>query len=309
VNSGPYLNAVGQATGIGFGGILGYLDQKRTSVRSQVQSSVNVVFKIVTNSGNDISTAATAVTLDGDAPVTVESLFVSHNGGELTPLETAWTTATRWRTSLALPVADNAFEFLGFDAGGSLVGSAAIDIHTSAHPSGAVVNQFFPDTGRAAGGDQITFLGDGFTPNMKVYFGGIEAPSVTSPTPDFAQVIAPPAPYPPPLDGKVDIEIAIGQSRTRLPLAFTYIGSGGFVRGDVNTTGSVEISDALAALVHLFAGRPIFCEDTADTDDNGTLNLSDAMVILNYLFKDGAPPAAPFPALGIDPTVDSLTCL
>jgi hypothetical protein len=308
VNSGPYLNAVGQATGIGFGGVVSYLDQKRTSVRSQVQSSVNPAFQIVTSSGNDITTTATAVTLEGDAPITVESIFYGVNSGDLAPLEVTWTAVTRWRATLDLAVADNAFSFLGFDSDGNIVGSDSIGVHTSAHPSGAVVHQLLPASGRAAGGDQIAFIGEGFAPSMRVFFGGIESPQISVPSVDFAQVISPPAPFPPPADGRVDVEVVVGATRTRLPLAFTYTGAGGFLRGDVNTSGLVELSDALAVLVHLFGGRTILCQDAADADDSGTLSLSDAMVILNFLFKGGPPPAAPFPAIGTDATTDSLSC-
>ncbi|MBI4606199.1 MAG: hypothetical protein HY721_29890 [Planctomycetes bacterium] len=81
-----------------------------------------------------------------------------------------------------------------------------------------------------------------------------------------------------------------------------------FVRGDANGDGSVDISDAVKALFILFAGAATDCEDAADADDSGTLVLTDAVHILNYLFRSGPVIPAPFPEPGADPTADALSC-
>jgi hypothetical protein len=43
-------------------------------------------------------------------------------------------------------------------------------------------------------------------------------------------------------------------------------------------------------------------------DDDGTIDLSDAIAILAYLFVGSAPPAPPFPDCGIDPTAGEIGC-
>ena len=82
-----------------------------------------------------------------------------------------------------------------------------------------------------------------------------------------------------------------------------------FVRGDVNSNGAIDITDAVATLRYLFlAGDGVACEDAADVDDNGALALTDAVALLRYLFQDGERPVEPFVAPGVDPTVDELGC-
>ncbi len=84
--------------------------------------------------------------------------------------------------------------------------------------------------------------------------------------------------------------------------------TGGFVRGDANADGSVDVSDAVRALRHLFAGSEIDCRKSADVDDNGQLEVTDVVVLLDFLFRGGERPVAPAEACGDDPTEDDLTC-
>jgi hypothetical protein len=48
----------------------------------------------------------------------------------------------------------------------------------------------------------------------------------------------------------------------------------------------------------------VTCEDPADANDDGTLNIADAVYILTYFFAGGPPPKPPFPDPGFDPTTD-----
>jgi hypothetical protein len=83
-----------------------------------------------------------------------------------------------------------------------------------------------------------------------------------------------------------------------------------FVRGDVDADARVLASDAIGILDFLFRGDPdsVRCLDAADADDDGAVTLSDAVYLLNSLFLGGAPPPAPFPLCGPDPTEDLLSC-
>ncbi len=58
-----------------------------------------------------------------------------------------------------------------------------------------------------------------------------------------------------------------------------------FVRGDSNTDGSVDVSDAVHLLHYLFIGGPEpRCDKASDANDDGQLDVSDAAAVLGFLF-------------------------
>lgn len=81
-----------------------------------------------------------------------------------------------------------------------------------------------------------------------------------------------------------------------------------FVRADANSDATVDVSDAVQALNYLFLGAPTQCEDTLDVNDDGAIDVSDPVNLLAYLFSGGPAPITPFPDCGIDPTLDELEC-
>jgi len=82
-----------------------------------------------------------------------------------------------------------------------------------------------------------------------------------------------------------------------------------FVRGDANSDYTLDISDAVLILTHLFLGKPqeLDCDDASDCNDDGTINIADPLFLLFYLFE-GNPKELPFPFqhCGIDPTPEDL---
>jgi PKD repeat protein len=80
-----------------------------------------------------------------------------------------------------------------------------------------------------------------------------------------------------------------------------------FVRGDIDGNGSVDITDAVKVLNFLFLGHeaPV-CMDAADVTDRGVVNISAAISLLTYLFLGGTQPAVPFPNKGLDPSADDI---
>ena len=50
------------------------------------------------------------------------------------------------------------------------------------------------------------------------------------------------------------------------------------------------------------------CQDAQDTNDDGTLDISDPLLLLLYLYSGGSQPPAPGLTCGDDPTADSLEC-
>ena len=111
------------------------------------------------------------------------------------------------------------------------------------------------------------------------------------------------------LNGRELIAIGSGSFSELLRIKFTDELPGPFLRGDADSSGEVNLTDAIYLLSYLFQGADIpACPDGGDFDDNGRINLTDAIVTLNYLFRGGGPPAAPFPLPGQDPTADGLQC-
>ena len=72
-----------------------------------------------------------------------------------------------------------------------------------------------------------------------------------------------------------------------------------FVRGDADANGSINLTDGIVVLNFLFLGGTApRCMDAADVDDSGGNNptLTDAVVIFNWLFSGGVPPSEPTPS-------------
>ena len=82
-----------------------------------------------------------------------------------------------------------------------------------------------------------------------------------------------------------------------------------FVRGDANADGLVQISDAIRVFDNLFSGGDVLdCVRAGDVNGDESLNITDGIVLLRYLFQSGPPPAAPFPDCGAAPSSTALEC-
>ena len=79
-----------------------------------------------------------------------------------------------------------------------------------------------------------------------------------------------------------------------------------FRRGDTNDDGAIDISDAIYVLNALFVQgtEPLPCLDAADASDDGVVDLADGIFLLNALFTGGGPIPPPSPGCGLDPTAD-----
>ena len=77
----------------------------------------------------------------------------------------------------------------------------------------------------------------------------------------------------------------------------------------MSADGLVDLSDATAIAGALYLGpaQPA-CEDAADSNDDGAVDLTDVMGILLTLFQGSQGIALPYPNRGVDPTADSLSC-
>jgi hypothetical protein len=82
-----------------------------------------------------------------------------------------------------------------------------------------------------------------------------------------------------------------------------------FLRGDVNWDEAVTLTDPIIVLEKMYRSNGIVdCEDAADSNDDGTVDISDPIVLFSYLYLGGPPPAPPSVVIGPDPTTDRLGC-
>lgn len=83
----------------------------------------------------------------------------------------------------------------------------------------------------------------------------------------------------------------------------------GFVRADCNADGLWDISDPIGLLGWLLSGASApGCADACDVNDDGGLDIADAVFSLSSLFGAGSPPPSPYPNCGLDPTADDFIC-
>jgi hypothetical protein len=81
-----------------------------------------------------------------------------------------------------------------------------------------------------------------------------------------------------------------------------------FLRGDANGDHYVNIADPVSILQYLFAnGTELGCPDAADANDDGRINIADAVAVLYTLFTRYELISQPYPAMGSDPTDDTLS--
>ncbi len=114
-------------------------------------------------------------------------------------------------------------------------------------------------------------------------------------------------------DGAIEIDYIAFKEGVHPPAA-TSCQPGGekdFIRGDVDLNGLYELTDAIIILGFLFqAADTPPCLDSLDTDDNGELDLTDVIRLLGFMFQP-APDPLPMPgkSCGPDPTKeDPLDC-
>ena len=78
--------------------------------------------------------------------------------------------------------------------------------------------------------------------------------------------------------------------------------------------GIFDIGDAIRILDHLFfaqGSNPLLCEDSADFNDDGNIDITDPVLVLSFLTGIGLGGPPPLPGIidcGFDPTPDNLGC-
>jgi hypothetical protein len=311
----PYMQQI-QAAGVGntnVGTSGGFVDTRAASIRTWIRSAIypQVRLAITTNGGQGFTSPQPLVDLSGDAPADVFQLLVVRNGLLLDDpgIETTFSNAnmTAWTiTSIPLVSGVNTLEVLGLSSQGNIVDTDSIQVTSATDWEAPAITAIQPSSG--AVGASIAIDGTDFHQGLRVFFGAIEATNVqfneaTNPTRATAVVPAGVA------VGPVALKVRNLDGQESATVTFTVLPPPPtFIRGDGNLDRVLDLSDAVRVLVHLFGGVSVSCEDALDTNDSGTLNVTDATIILNYLFKSGPIPASPFPAAGTDATADGLSC-
>jgi len=128
----PYLNAVQASTGVNTQAIQNHLNSSGRVVQNATKAASSAAFQVITGGGAEIVVDGPTVELEGDAPLKVDSILVSVNGGQPRPFEMLWTTPSRWKAAISLERAVTDLQFLGLDRDGMLVGQVDVRVRSTA---------------------------------------------------------------------------------------------------------------------------------------------------------------------------------
>ena len=82
-----------------------------------------------------------------------------------------------------------------------------------------------------------------------------------------------------------------------------------FIRGDADGVPGVRLADAVLLISRVFGEIVVVnCEEAADANGDGFLDISDGLFLLFYEFAGGESPPSPFPECGIAPAEASFPC-
>ena len=82
-----------------------------------------------------------------------------------------------------------------------------------------------------------------------------------------------------------------------------------FLRGDADGDGVHSLTDAIRILASLYFGRSSSCWKANDVNDDGGVNVTDPIYLLQSLFTSGPAVPAPSESCGADRSPDELSCV
>ena len=90
-------------------------------------------------------------------------------------------------------------------------------------------------------------------------------------------------------------QLAVGQGSSEsfgVSSGFWQESEEGFLRGDVNGDGIIDLGDVLYLISYLYKGGPAPDPfEAGDCDCNGIIDLGDLLLLINYLYKGGPAPS------------------
>lgn len=81
-----------------------------------------------------------------------------------------------------------------------------------------------------------------------------------------------------------------------------------FLRGDVDANGKIDVMDTQRIYSWLYSGQNLDCQDAADVNDDGKVDLSDSVYLSEFISRKRRSLPVPFLSKGYDPTPDSIKC-
>jgi hypothetical protein len=314
----PLSAYVSQLSGSGVGNtgtVTNFVNSRANLIRGWIQSSVYPTLRLVitTNGGNPITSTSPTVDLAGNAPAEVFTFLITRNGELLDDagLDFVFSLAnmTGWSVDdVPLAPGTNQIAILGYNSQGGLVDQDSIQITNTGAWDPPVITSVVPDP--VGQGEGLAVNGSDFHNGLRVFFNGtIEASGVSfNETLDPTRITLTVPVTVPAGAATVTVRNIDGQSSNAASLT-VLPPEPVFVRADGNLDGIVDLSDALRVLFFLFSGTTVTCLDALDADDNGSIEMTDSIYTLDFLFRRGSPPPAPYPGTGRDPTdTDSLGC-
>ncbi len=293
------IHAVVGRDGVGSpSGIRNFINGRRSQLAAQVPRQMP--FAITTNGGDDFARNDVSTTIEGSAWVDVSTILVGEEA-----LRPTWLTTTRWRATVDLEAGENLLEFLAFDVGGRLVGADSVTVTSTIGWASPAIETIAPAA--AMPGERITISGVEFHAGIEVRFGSERAEGV-----EFDESIDPArltvmVPRLAPATVGVSVRNVDGRSSDAVDFEVLALPPQ-FVRGDVNLDEVVDLSDVVRLLGHLFRGLPAPCPDAGDADNDESLAVTDAIFLLEFLFRRGVPPPSPHPDQGDDDGEGPLGC-
>lgn len=307
----PYLAQTQSRTGVSGDAILSFITARRERILRMFPSGVALGLSSI---GSETirpgwpglhTTREEAERARGTAPVELATILVLRNG-EALDVPVRFTAVTQWTVeSLPFELGENRFEVLGFDERGNLAGSYAFVVWRQDPSMAPRIDSVDPRYGSADGGALVRILGTNFQAGARVYFGAVEAASATLVSSAEIRAVAPPG------TGRVAVRVVNRDGQAaEVPDAFEYVESPKFVRGDANLDGKPDLSDAVTILAYSYLGGALGCLEAADVDDDSSIQITDPIALLGYLFQGERAPAPPFPGPGTDPDgeADGLGC-
>jgi hypothetical protein len=171
---GPWTAHYATLVGQNYSGVLNYIGQRASYVRSQFPAQV--AFAITSNGGQDFMVNSTSTTVAGTGWLNVRQIVIE---GRPEPVQFTWPGLTTWQANVPLILGTNRLNFLAYDFQGNLVASDAVVVTSSAVGGGRDSDgDGEPDIWEAANGlspyfneAALDYDADGLT-NLEEYLAG-----------------------------------------------------------------------------------------------------------------------------------------
>jgi hypothetical protein len=157
---------------------MSYIDTRRSYALGQLGSAVPTVAYAITTPNNTSSPGPT-VTINGNGWVDIAQLRLS---GSPVPLAVTWVTTTAWQVSLPVAQGANPFAINAYNAQGTLLGTASVNIigtgpAVPADASNLVISEIMYNPGAPTAAEQLA----GFTDNDAFEYIELQNISATNP--------------------------------------------------------------------------------------------------------------------------------